>query len=208
VDTQWFKEIMRALNVSQSEVARAVQTRLGRSFDKSMLSKIIWGQRIIRTDEIAPMAEVLGVSYEELVQRLGYDIPRESTQKTPVVGWVRPDHIIRSRGKAPGPYKSKRVPRPAGMPDLARAVRMVAEGTHMDGWVFYYLPTADLRPSAVGRLAVVQAKGSSNCYLCVLTRGDRMGRWHLKSPWSSSTEPFARDVLVASAAPVEWIRTE
>jgi len=65
MDADWFEKRLKAVDKTQSHLAAAI----GR--DRSIISRIFSGNRKMALDDVGPFAEVLEVTYEEVLKRAG-----------------------------------------------------------------------------------------------------------------------------------------
>lgn len=65
MDLDFFRERLHALNMTQGALASALR------IDRSMVSKILSGERRLKLEEVAPMAAALGISVDDVVEHAG-----------------------------------------------------------------------------------------------------------------------------------------
>ncbi len=63
MDTQWVLARMRLLDLTQTDVARALQ------IDRSIVSRILNGHQLLRLDQIEPLASALQIPAIEIIER-------------------------------------------------------------------------------------------------------------------------------------------
>ena len=74
----------------------------------------------------------------------------------------------------------------------------------MDGWLFFWRPTAGIAPEAVGQISVVKVLGEENSRLCWLRRGYEEGKWIL-GPIDDSRQTMA-EAWITSASKVTFMK--
>jgi hypothetical protein len=193
VDTEWFRRKLGDANLSAAKAGEMIGT------NRSTFNRLLNGQRQWTAEVAAEVATVLGVPLDEVVQRVGITLPRQSRAGVPIVGTVGENGTV---GPRKGTQTAK-VDRPGeALPKNLAAVRVEAPGAVNDGWTCFYEPVTKLSPDAIGRLAVVELRNMGGKYLGVLKRGYSAGRWNL---WHLSGEILAEGVEIGWAAPVLWI---
>lgn len=63
IDTEWFKERIAKRGLTQASFGRLLQ------LDRPKVTRILNGERDIHINEIVTIADILGVSVEEVVRR-------------------------------------------------------------------------------------------------------------------------------------------
>lgn len=194
-DTKWFYDRLEAKGLSLRRAASIL------NIDHANLSLILRGVegRYASLDLVCDLSRLFGVPVEDVMRRLGYDVPRESSARVHVIGEASGDEgRVEDMSKRAGGLAD----RPRGAPDDMTAIRIAAPGTWVDGALCYSLPASAIDPSAVGRLAIVRDVEERG-YVGVLGKDRERGRWSVK--------PIAggygvSGLQVKSASPVEWIK--
>ncbi|MGR3321564.1 MAG: adenosylcobalamin-dependent ribonucleoside-diphosphate reductase [Pseudooceanicola sp.] len=57
----WLKKLIVDKDLSQAELARSLEKKLGRHFDRSIVNKMVLGKREIKFDEVSAIADIVGV---------------------------------------------------------------------------------------------------------------------------------------------------
>lgn len=200
IDTRWFKDRLADRDLTQRKVAATLD------LDPAAVSLLLKGVRRMQIDEAARMAELLGVTLDEVMAHAGIEPPLEARGTVPIVGWVADDGEVHP-GRIAAP---RRAPLPPLMHADTVALRLQmtpGEFSMMDGWLMYYAPEDRVVPEAVGRMAVVQLAAKGPRYVRILNRGYAAGKWTLTSPFRPWEERFRiEDVKIDWACPVAWIR--
>lgn len=193
-DTKFFVERLTGKGLSIRRAAAML------NFDHAGLSRVLRGSKPAHIDLACDLARLLGVGLDDVIRKLGYDVPRESMSKVVLHGQVLKDGTVepRSRGKSLGT-----VDRPRGMPDDVAAVQIAVPGEPFDGWVAYFIPgSGGIAPEAVGRLSHVKDSEGRE-FIGILEKDRDRGKWHVKMLKAE----FGNGGIVAkAAAPIEWIR--
>ena len=193
VDTDWFYARMADLGIS----LRGTAARLG--MNVAVLSRRFHGQTVFDLYETVDLAHFLEVPFMEVVRRCGVEPPLEPETSVAISGVVGPRGEVDFKKRAGGATKIRR---PIEMSPRAAAVRIVAPGAPLDGWVAFYVPTSKIEPDAVGRLCMARTRDGWD-YMGVLSRSYQRGLWNLRALGGSQT---IEDVDVATATPVLAIR--
>lgn len=192
VDTKWFKDRLADKGISLRKLATSL------SINHTFLSKSFRGERRLQPQEAADVARILGVPFQDVIERAGVELPKEPGTAVTIVGTVNSVGEISNAVKGP-----RRAERPVRAPDDTAALRIAAPGSALDGWIAYYVPSVRIEPEAVGRLSVVGVAGDGR-FLRVLTKGYERGKWALKG-LTLGMEDVA-EIGVEWAAPVIWLR--
>ncbi len=201
IDTAWFRQRMAERQTSQRQIAFAI------GIDPAAVSLMLRGIRKMQLSEASAIAELLGVTAMEVMERAGYDAPRDISATVRVVGTANDLGLVHF-GRVDAP---RVLPRPPEMPIDTVAVRLTlsrgAVAPGMDGWHLFYVPATKIEPEAVGRLSVVKVAGGS-AYTRVLTKGSKSGLWTLTGNAAKDEAKYRMDdVRVEWASPVVWVRT-
>lgn len=190
VDEAWFRDRLYALNMSQRELARKT------NLDGGKLNKILKGSRKVTPDEVSTIATALGVSYDEVLGRMGIRPPQDPDDvpiKYEIVanGMVVP--AVEKLGYAPRP--------PRTGANLAAAVNTDRNSPGF-GTVYFWEPASprSVSPETLDRLSVVTlADGSMR--LRVIRTALQSGMYALMYHDRDEGDAIAR---VDSAARVLW----
>lgn len=203
VDIKWFQTRIRDLGLSQRRISTIIAS------NPNTLSLILNGKRRLSHDEIAPLAQALDTSPEEVLRRLGAESPsgrRSGTVK--VTGTVDETGRVSEKAavrtvEAPGAKAS-------GNPANLRAIIYEAAGSDhpwVHGWTLYYDPPAKARgvdADTLDALCIVEIGDKEGQYVGVVRRGIDRGRYDLVNAFNG--QPVARGTTVRSAIPVLWVR--
>ncbi|MDP2619887.1 MAG: helix-turn-helix transcriptional regulator [Hyphomicrobiales bacterium] len=203
IDVKWFQDRIRDLGLSQRRVSKLLER------SPNTLSLILTGHRRVSHKELPRLAQFLDTTPDELLKRLGAETPGTVRDgDVEIIGTVdemdriTPETAAR-RVAAPSQFRLTRT---------LRAVVFETAGTGHDwmhGWALFYEQPA--RPRAVdadtlGRLCVVEVGDKPGAYVCAIRRGIERGRYDLLHAFRGDL--MVGGVVVRSAAPVLWIRTE
>ena len=188
----WLKEALDSKNLSQSELARLLTERLGRSIDRAAVNKMVKGTRKITGDEAVAIAEISAFPLPAPSQ-----IDEENT--VPVVGYVGAGASMNLFSEAQGELDRVRSPDGATKDTVAVEVRGSSLGELFNQWLVYYDKVYD-PPSSnlVGRLCVV-GLADGRVLVKQIKPGQIDGHWNLMS----NTEPPIYDAVVMWAARVK-----
>ena len=188
IDSDWFKKQILDRGLSQREFYEATD------INETALYRILSGKQPIRLNEASKMARFLGVSLYDLLRRAGIDPPSEG-MTLPIVGSVSGVFEITMSGKFP-PVTS--------IPLIEQsAVGLICDDSASPfyGWIFTYIPSSDIEPSAIGRLSVVKLS-SGKMLIRFLNPGLHTGKFDLMPLNGPAYTNFA----VFTASPVLYIR--
>lgn len=200
VDSAWFARRLGALGETQRALARFLEA------DPSTVSKMLSGVRRIRLEEAERLARFLKVPLLEVLEHAGVALDGVGTAAggAPLAGVVDgAGRIRRHESEGEGERETVLLPldgAPAAHPELV-ALRLDDPESLMDGWLFFYAPSERVEAGAVGRLAVVRARGGRAESLAVVEAGS--------APDSFLVNRFdgtQASLRLASAAPVVLIR--
>jgi hypothetical protein len=200
IDVKWFKDRIRDLGTSQRQISLAV------SPNHNALSLVLAGKRRVTHAEIPALANLLEVTPDELLKRLGVEAP--ATPKS---------HTVPCRGSVdetgkldPDRQQIREVTAPANVTANTRGVlfRSLGGANMQQGWVYYFDEAAKPRAvdaESLNALCFVEIGDREGYYLGVIQRGLERGRYDI-------VNPFTRDLLVGgvsvrSASPITWIKT-
>ncbi len=213
VDSAWFARRLGEIGETQRTLARFLGS------DPSIVSKMLGGVRRIRLDEAERLARFLRVPLIDVLEHAGVAVAGvEAAGQGPatvehpaqgaaaaLVGLVDgdgriapwrgpPEEILLPLGAAPAD--------PASRPPAALlALRLEDAESLMDGWTFFYRPSARVEAAAVGRLAVVRRRGERAERLAVVEVGGPPDGFRI-----SRFDGRQVAVPLASAAPMLLIR--
>src|SRR5271163_2081879 len=178
---EWIRQGLKEKRKTRSGLAKA----LGRS--PSAVTDLLNGTRRLRAEEIAIVAEYLGVEPPRLV---GGGRPAHATGRVPLVGYVGAGAIAHFYGDGQGPFDEVPAPDAASPKTVAVQIRGHSLGALFDNWlVFYddvYDPPGD---DLVGRMCVCGLP-DGRVLIKALKRSQIHGLWTLLS----NTEPPIYDV--------------
>lgn len=198
VDTAWFTRKLREAEYSQRKLAR----HLG--IDQSALSLTLRGRRMMRMDEAAQIARLIGVPVAEVIHHAG--IGTNGVERTcAVVGIVDADGLVTLDFDNP----VDRVPCHDQLPDETVALQARTGGSQaamIDGWIYYLAkPRPEGTAACLQRLSLVEFNDTSQRALRYVTRGYRPGSVTLS--WSiTGAEHVTESADIAWCTPVLWIQ--
>lgn len=196
VNEKWFRDRITDKGTS----ARQIAHKMG--LDPAAMSLMLRGKRGMSPQEGADLAQILGVTYEEVLRHAGIAIPTENKKMVPVVGVVDDSGVVSSTVSGP-----RRIERTIGTRDDMAALRIQVPNDPTDGWTAFYVPSSRLEPDAVGRVAVVQARGKgASRYLGVLQKGYERDKWTVVPLRVGDPGARIEGLTVDWATPVLWIR--
>lgn len=194
IQTSWFRDKLAEKQLSQRGLARLM------GLDSAAVSLMLRGRREMKITEAAMIANLLGVSTEEVIAHVGAK-PRRQAAPVQIIGVVGTDARIRwgEFGEVPRPV--------ADLPLNVAAVQCRTAGSEldfMDRWILFIPSNPDngeVRPECVDRMSVVRATGDESC-ISQVRRGYAPGRWNLRGPNCNADE-----VELDYAAPIILITT-
>lgn len=186
VDSQWFTDRLAERRLSLRGLAKLME------MSPSSLSLRLNGRYKITMEEATVMANLLGVTFEEIVLRAGIKVPKDPSRSVRVVGHVTAGVVKMTKT---GGSVARPIPLPGGVVAIKGGSIGVARGVE-GGWTFFYNPSHKLQPEAVGQLSVVE--GVSQTWLGVLERGSERGSWNVRGVFGGGVE----GVKVGCASPV------
>lgn len=172
VDTDWFKQTIRAKGLTQRQLAAA----LGK--DAGNLTRVLRGERQISLNDAVTLSTFLGTEIGEVARRLGYEY---HGARSVIAGAIKADGAVTSIC----PRTGQTVPAAV----LARVKVYMCEAptgtlSTFNGAAFHVLDTAGgnpFPPDAFGRLAVVEAAGEVVPLLGTLDKSGARGAVDLVS---------------------------
>ena len=127
----WIREGLKEKRKTRSGLAKA----LGRS--PSAVTDLLNGSRRLRAEEIAVVAEYLGVEPPRLV---GGGRPRHPTGRVPLVGYVGAGAVAHFYADAQGPFDDVEAPDAASASTVAVQIRGHSLGALFDNWLVFIRP--------------------------------------------------------------------
>jgi plasmid maintenance system antidote protein VapI len=188
VNVNWFKDQLRDRQISQRKLGELM------ALDPSKISLLLSGKRRMTHAEIARIADIFGVTVEEVMLRLGTRV--SAAEACPIVATFDADGTLAER-KGGG-----RAPLPMGMPAKTVAARCEDTQALYFGWTLYYAPATGVSPDALGKLSIVKTARGADLVRFV-KHGFERGLYQLVSMAGEITE----NVDIVSAVPVSWIRS-
>jgi len=190
---EWIRVGLKQTGKTRSALARA----LGRS--PSAVTDLLNGHRRLRAEEIAIVADFLGVEPPRLV---GGGRGPGPVPKAPLVGYVGAGAIAHFYADGQGPFDEVDAPADARSSTVAVQIRGHSLGALFDNWLVFYDDIRDPPDeSLVGRMCVCGLAGG-RVLIKALKRSPNVGLWHLLS----NTEAPIYDVGLDWAAPVREMR--
>jgi transcriptional regulator with XRE-family HTH domain len=189
----WIREGLREKRKTRSGLAKA----LGRS--PSAVTDLLNGSRRLRAEEIAIVAEYLGVEPPRLV---GGGRPSNGAARVPLVGYVGAGAIAHFYADGQGPFDEVPAPDAASPKTVAVQIRGHSLGALFDNWLVFYDDVFDPPDEyLVGRMCVC-GLSDGRVLVKALKRGQIAGLWTLLS----NTEPPIYDIALDWAAMVREMR--
>lgn len=193
VDTAWFEARLRDLGISKRELARRMH------LDIRSLWVRLAGQSEIRAAEAKQLADILEVSFHEVMRRAGLEVEES---RVPVRGHVNGDGVVHMHPGAPSSW----IAGPVGLPSQTFGLACKTSGgsfSALSGAVVLAAESPRVEPDAIERLSLAKPE-SGPARLCVPRRGDRLGTYDLDDMCGNR---LATGTRLAWAAPVLWIQT-
>jgi transcriptional regulator with XRE-family HTH domain len=190
VDTAWFKDRMKALDLSQRGIAKKI------NMQHSLLNKTFLGTRMAQHDEIAQLATTLQSTFEEVAFRFGIK-PGISEKKLKLTG------EITAKGELiPWTKEERLVDVPKNTPPSMVAARVEERSSDQYGWCYFFDPSDTVLPTAIDSLSVCYLKNGSVLIRFLDNKTDTWGCYNLVD-FDKKTES---NVQVVAATPVLWIK--
>ncbi len=191
---EWIREGLKEKRKTRSGLAQA----LGRS--PSAVTDLLNGSRRLRADEIAVVADYLGVEPPRLV---GGGRPGHPTGRVPLVGYVGAGAIAHFYADAQGPFDEVDAPDAATASTVAVQIRGHSLGALFDNWLVFYDDVRDAPgDDLVGRMCVCGLADGRVLVKALKRSAQAPGMWTLLS----NTEPPIYDVALDWAALVREMR--
>ncbi len=189
----WIRDGLKETRKTRSGLAMA----LGRS--PSAITDLLNGSRRLRAEEIAIVAEYLGVEPPRLV---GGGRPQHPLGRVPLVGYVGAGAIAHFYADAQGPFDEVEAPDSASPSTVAVQIRGHSLGALFDNWLVFYDDVQEQPDDRlVGRMCVCRLT-DGRVLVKGLKRSQVPGLWTLLS----NTEPPIYDVALDWAAIVREMR--
>jgi len=190
---EWIREGLLQSGKTRSGLARA----LGRA--PSAVTDLLNGKRRLRADEIAVVADYLGVEPPRLI---GGGRAELRATRVPLVGYVGAGAIAHFYADAQGPFDEVDAPDAASARTVAVQIRGHSLGALFDNWLVFYDDVHDPPSEAlIGRMCVC-GLADGRVLVKALKRSPVQGMWTLLS----NTEPPIYDVALDWAALVREMR--
>ena len=191
VTVEWIGAGLRQSGKTRSGLAKA----LGRS--PSAVTDLLNGHRRLRADEIAIVADYLGVDPPRV---LGGGKPL--APRAPLIGYVGAGAAVHFYAEGQGPFDEVEAPYDARPKTVAVQVRGHSLGPLFDNWLVFYDDIRDPPDdSLVGRMCVC-GLSDGRALIKGLKKSPATGLWNLLS----NTEPPIYDVGLDWAAAVREMR--
>lgn len=188
---EWIRAGLKHTGKTRSGLAKA----LGRS--PSAVTDLLNGHRRLRADEIAIVAEYLGMEPPRMLgggQRIA--------PKAPLVGYVGAGAVAHYYADGQGPFDEVDAPIDARPTTVAVQVRGHSLGALFDNWLVFYDDVRDPPDdSLIGKMCVC-GLADGRILIKAIKRSPSTGLWNL----ISNTEPPIYDVGLDWAAPVREMR--
>ena len=190
---EWIRVGLKQTGKTRSALARA----LGRS--PSAVTDLLNGHRRLRAEEIAIVADFLGVEPPRLV---GGGRGPGPVPKAPLVGYVGAGAIAHFYADGQGPFDEVPAPDAASGNTVAVQIRGHSLGALFDNWLVFYDDVRDPPgDDLVGRMCVC-GLADGRILIKALKRSQNAGLWNLLS----NLEPPIYDVVLNWAAVVREMR--
>lgn len=186
VDGDWFRARTKELGLTQRQVADHLRR------DYALLSRSYNGERAFDARDVAGLTQILKVSSDEILTRMGLLVDRPGV---PVVGRVLPDGRVSQISSRKGQRLCD-----VYVPEGSEAVVCECDAGPLapyNGAAFVYRPTDKVPPDAVGRLCVVSAEEEIVPVLGTLQKADARGRVKLVVFGSNEERLLAKVVSAA-----------
>jgi hypothetical protein len=188
--TEWLAAAIERAGINQSEVSRKLSLAVGRTIHRSMVHKMLTGERLIKADELLALRNILGEA----------PLPRQIRATTvPLRGRIlQGGHAIMddASGTVEAPQDA-----------TVRTSALIVEGNSLypqveQGWLLFYEDTRS-PPAAgsLGKLCVVELD-DGRLLVRRIEPGATTGTHDL---WAVNAPPI-KAVNVVWASPVTWIK--
>lgn len=185
---QWILDALKNAGLSQSELARELEKRLRRTYDRSVVTRIIKNQRKISADELLAIEKITGVSAPN----------NETHVMVPLLGQVHAGTHVTIQDTAQGPFDEVIGPPNATGTTVAAEINGDCFGKTFNGWnIFWNDPPSPPGAEHMNALCVVWLD-DGRILVKRISRGTLPGVFKLESEF----EPPLYDQIVKLAAPV------
>lgn len=162
-DKEWFARMSKEKGISQRALAAAV------GLDAGAFNRSLKGARRMQIDEAAVLADVLGCTTAEIIERLGFS---DATTTIPILGRITGAGVIELEdglGEALRPSESS--------PGMRAYIfdTSLSPLAPFDGCIAYIEPHAGVDAEAMGRLSIIESTAHNRPVLGVVTRGSKRG---------------------------------
>jgi hypothetical protein len=212
VDKKWFQDRIRELGTSQREISR-IMTGNPASLALMLMEDdlVLPGSgktvkpRKLKLEEVPVLANLLDTTIDEIMMRLGIDIPKSAKANTvPCVG------MVDETGTITDSVAGQAVDSPADVSGSTKAV--IFRSLHGDhpqhGWVYYFDDPGKDRPvdaDSLNKLCLVKIGEHETPRLGIVRRGLERGKFDVFNAFTN--ERIVGAVAVRSARPITWIKT-
>lgn len=188
IDTQWFKDRMADVGISQRKLADMIE------LDHSLLSRTFDGKRRLQLSEAGLLAVHLHVAPEEVIRRAGIQAPwSDRTAKY--------THIIDRQGRLTAIAKwGLTTEAPPRFPSNGLVARVQDTGSLYDGWSVFWAPRSRIDVDSIGKLCVVTLADGTMA-LRFVRQGYEPGSYNLTRLEGEGEENAA----LTATSPVLWI---
>lgn len=122
----------------------------------AQISRMLSGERRMQLDEAVKFAQLLGLSFDDVIANAGYPQAVRAGMRIKVVGAMNGDGEVE-------PVKGmERVVSPGGLPAGTIAIQARAADTRlswMDAWIFFCMEPSGFKDVAMGRFCYAKIKG-------------------------------------------------
>jgi transcriptional regulator with XRE-family HTH domain len=192
---RFFDTILAERGVSQRELARKLH------MDSGAVSRTFAGKRAMKLHEAVNIANLLGVSLQDVLTNAGVRHSPAGERMVPIVGKMDGHGEVELNWRA----SKDHVTGPHDLPE--NSVAIIADTTRsplelVDGWTFYLAqPRSDIG-ALVGKQVVAAIGGSKFVHMAWIKRSSKPARYNLVG---DVLDGF-KDVEIEWASPVLWIK--
>ncbi|UDL89828.1 hypothetical protein LGH82_33145 [Mesorhizobium sp. PAMC28654] len=198
IDIKWFQNRIRDLGTSQRRMSTAIAT------NPNTISMILNGKRKVTHEEIPTLAQLMDTTTEEILMRLGVDVPVGTKANT--VGCIG---TVDETGRVTIGISGRTAEAPTGSGASTKAV--VFQGLGGDhpqhGWNYYFDETAKDKPvdaDSLNALCLVEIGDKEGYHLGVVRRGLERGKFDLANAFTG--ERIIGGVVIRNASRITWIK--
>lgn len=177
VDKAFFLNAIRDKGLSMRGLAKT----MGLS-SHSQLSNVFDGTRRLQLDEAAVLADALGVSIKEVMERTG--ARKAAPRRARLHGYLSGSGEVTTQTN-----DLIRVQVPEELPVGCVAIQARTADTAlswMDGWVFFGTQASEVEPGCVGRLSYVKVENGP-AVVATVRRGYADGTYNLSGPYAAES---------------------